>query len=270
MFPYGSKVYRFYLGSVTEDGESEYMLINIAVREFSDSSVAFYPVKPLSIESRFVNFNLSALAAGPLQRFYLEDDVEDHNIKLEFVNYFSTINMANLNKSIALHRKGGLGIESPKQIALNLQLKLLNPVFSFYYSSYIHNCVLKFTREIVEFQIDCNNSDVINFKSSISANVSTKLIVLAKDKWMQYSNTSLELCTIVGESGQCQLLPIQMVGNREPIDRIKLVNFESKISGETSINIFIICKTHLYYGIFSRGIGASSFQYSCIFEITAK
>lgn len=86
---------------------------------------------------------------------------------------------------------------------------------------------------------------------------------------MQYSNTSLELCTIVGESGQCQLLPIHMVGNKEPIEKIKLVSFESKINGEVSINIFILCKTHLYYGIFSRGSSSSNFQYDCIFEITA-
>ena len=70
------------------------MLINIGIRKFNDSSLYILPIKTLSIDSSYINFNLSSMAFGPLQRFYLEDNMSDDNIHLQFINYFNTINIA--------------------------------------------------------------------------------------------------------------------------------------------------------------------------------
>lgn len=95
------------------------MLIYISIRKFNDWSLYILPIKPLSVDSSFVNFNLSGMAFGPLQRYYLQDNMSDHNIHLQFINYFNTINIADfLNEST--QNAGLKGIEKVKQIALNL------------------------------------------------------------------------------------------------------------------------------------------------------
>lgn len=59
-----------------------------------------------------------------------------------------------------------------------------------YYSTFIQNCVLKYIKQKFEFVMECNPEDIIRFKSSIQFN-SSKILVLSKDKWLQYSNESL-------------------------------------------------------------------------------
>lgn len=114
----------------------------------------------------------------------------------------------------------------------------------------------------------CNPEDIIRFKSSIQFN-SSRIIVLSKDKWLQYSNESLEYCTIVGESGQCELMPLSLVPIKYEIKRIKVAKFETKLNGNTQIYTFIICDSGLYYGIFKKE-NNRRFTYSRIFIITEK
>lgn len=45
--------------------------------------------------------------------------------------------------------------------------------------------------------MECNPNDIIAFKSRIQYN-SSKILVLTKDKWLQYTNENLELCVITG------------------------------------------------------------------------
>lgn len=118
-FPENSTIYTLYIESNgTQNGTSEYMLVNIVVRRFDDPSIAFFPLKPLNIDSPYVNFNLSSLAVGPLQRFYIEDNMTDKNIRIQFINYFNALDISNILEPT--EEGSPRAIERVKQIALNL------------------------------------------------------------------------------------------------------------------------------------------------------
>lgn len=108
------------------------------------------PFKKLNFDSPYANLDLSTVAIGPLQRFYLDDTLTDKNVKLKFINYYSAINITNI-----LKKKNSAGkIENLKQLALNIELKVINPVLTLYFNTFIQNCNIKYDKNN-EFNIDC-------------------------------------------------------------------------------------------------------------------
>lgn len=83
------------------------------IRNFNDPNIILLPTKELNIDSTYVNFNLSALAIGPVQKFYSESNKHDKNIHMEFINYYNTINISfildstNQCSTTFDHKKGG-------------------------------------------------------------------------------------------------------------------------------------------------------------------
>lgn len=63
---------------------------------------------------------------------------------MHFINYYNTINISSILNINGIKDNS----DPPKQIVLNSQLKLLNPVFSIFYSTYIKNCILKYDKNI--------------------------------------------------------------------------------------------------------------------------
>lgn len=51
---------------------------------------------------------------------------------------------------------------------------------------------------------------MLEYKSAIQS-ADSKIIVLTKDKWLQYNSTHIEYCTITGEIGQCELFNMKEI-----------------------------------------------------------
>ena len=56
--------------------------------------------KMVEIDSTHVYFNLSSLALGPNQRFYIDNRDNDKNIQMLFINYENKIDIASIMQPV--------------------------------------------------------------------------------------------------------------------------------------------------------------------------
>ena len=83
----------------------------------------------------------------------------------------------------------------------------------------------------MSFSLECNPENKLQFNSTI-ASKNSRVLVLTKDKWLQYNETYMELCMVVADNIQCMSTNLpQSIVSGDSISRVKKVKYSGKTNG---------------------------------------